>query len=329
MAVTLTLDLIEEATRFLRGRVLHTPLEPSPKLSQLLGVPAWLKLECLQTTGSFKLRGALFRLSRLSEEEKRAGVFTCSAGNHGKGVAYAAKALGLTPTIVVPSSIDDSKYRAMVAMDAKVIRSRFPGYDETEAWAMEEAAKSGKVWISAFDEDAIMAGNGGSLAAEILEDLPQAQSFVLPVGGGGLAAGVSFLVKAKRPDAIVVGCNHELSPALALSLEQGYAATRLPAATTTAGGIEGGIGQRTFEVLRSRVDRVALLSEAELFEAVRWTFDAHQYVIETASAAPIAACLHDKTGELRGPTVIVLTGRNLSIDTLRLILGSDGSIVAR
>src|SRR5229473_3194341 len=269
MAVTLTLDLIEEASRFLGGRVLHTPLEPSPKLSQLLGVPIWLKLECLQTTGSFKLRGALFRLSRLSEEEKRAGVFTCSAGNNGK------------------------------------------------------------VWISAFDEDAIMAGNGGSVAAEILEDLPQAQSFVLPVGGGGLAAGVSFLVKAKRPDAIVVGCNHELSPALALSLKQGYAATRLPAATTIAGGIEGGIGQRTFEVLRSRVDQVALLSEAELFEAVRWTFDAHQYVIETASAAPIAACLHGKTGELRGPTVIVLSGRNVSIDTLRLILVSHGSIVAK
>src|SRR5258708_248583 len=161
MAVTLTLDLIEEATRFLRGRVLHTPLEPSPELSQLLGVPVWLKLECLQTTGSFKLRGALFRLSRLSEEEKRAGVFTCSAGNHGKGVAYAAKALGVTPTIVVPSSIDESKYRAMVAMGAQVIRSRFPGYAGTAAWAMEEAAKSGKGWISAFDDDPVIAGHLG------------------------------------------------------------------------------------------------------------------------------------------------------------------------
>src|SRR5260370_4743376 len=184
MAVTLTVELIEEATRFLCGRVLHTPLEPSPKLSQLLGVPAWLKLECLQTTGSFKLRGALFRLSRLSEEEKRAGVFTCSAGNHGKGVAYAAKALGVTPTIVVPSSIDESKYRAMVAMGAKVIRSRFPGYDETEAWAMEEAANSGKVWMSAFDEDAIIAGNGGSHAAESLAALRQGHSCLRPMVPG-------------------------------------------------------------------------------------------------------------------------------------------------
>src|SRR5258708_36608106 len=185
MAVTLTLDLIEEATRFLRGRVLHTPLEPSPELSQLLGVPVWLKLECLQTTGSFKLRGALFRLSRLSEEEKRAGVFTCSAGNHGKGVAYAAKALGVTPTIVVPSSIDESKYRAMVAMDAKVIRSRFPGYDETEAWAMEEAAKSGKVWISAFDEDAVMAGHGGGACARGFCGAPAGRAGGLPLGGRG------------------------------------------------------------------------------------------------------------------------------------------------
>src|SRR5260370_9918940 len=180
MAVTLTVELIEEATRFLCGRVLHTPLAPSPKLSQLLGVPAWLKLECLQTTGSFKLRGALFRLSRLSEEEKRAGVFTCSAGNHGKGVAYAAKALGVTPTIVVPSSIDEAKYRAMVAMGAQVIRSRFSGSDETEAWAMEEAAKSGKVWISAFDEDAIRRGNGGCPAAASFERLaPRAICCVL------------------------------------------------------------------------------------------------------------------------------------------------------
>lgn len=318
--VGLTLELIENASWFLRGRVRHTPLESSPELSELLRVPVWLKLECLQTTGSFKLRGALFRLSRLSEEEKRAGVFTCSAGNHGKGVAYAAKALGLRPTIVVPSSIDESKYRAMVAMGAEVIRSRSPGYDDTETWAMEEARRIHKTWISAFDDDDIMAGNGGSLALEILEDLPEAESFVVPVGGGGLAAGLSYAVKARREKAIVVGCSHELSPALALSLKQGAAVTRLPAAVTTAGGLEGGIGQKPFEILRTRVDRVALVSEADLFGAVRWTFDSHQYVIETSSAAAIAACLSGKVAQLRGPTVLVLTGRNLSAGTLQKIL---------
>jgi threonine dehydratase len=286
-----------------------------------LGVPVWLKLECLQITGSFKLRGALFRLSFLSENQKRAGILTCSAGNHGAAVAFAAKALGLTPTIVVPSSVDESKYQAMVALGAEVIRSRFAGYDDTEVWAMEEAAKAGKAWISAFDDEAIMAGNGGSLGAEILEDLPEARGFVLPVGGGGLCAGMSFLVKATRPDAVIVGCNHELSPALALSLKRGQAVTRLPAVATSAGGIEGGVGAKTFEVMRSRVDRVALVSEDELFEAVRWTFDAHQYVIETSAAAGIAACITGKVGELRVPTVVVLTGRNISRQTLTRILG--------
>jgi len=143
----------------------------------------------------------------------------------------------------------------------------------------------------------------------------------LPVGGGGLCAGLSFLVKATRPDAVIVGCNHELSPALALSLKRGQAVTRLPAAATSAGGIEGGVGAKTFEVMRSRVDRVALVSEDELFEAVRWTFDAHHYVIETSAAAGIAACITGKVGELRVPTVVVLTGRNISRQTLTRIVG--------
>jgi threonine dehydratase len=320
---TLTVDLIEEASRFLASRVRHTPLEPSAPLSRVLGVPAWLKLECLQTTGSFKLRGALFRLSRLTEAEKSAGIATCSAGNHGKAVAYAAKALGFKPTIVVPSSVDPSKHRSMVALGAEVILSPFPGYDDTEVWAMEKAKRDGKTWISAFDDDAIMAGNGGSVACEILQDLPDAGTFIVPVGGGGLAAGLSLLVKAKRPGATVIGCNHELSPALALSLSKGQAITRLPAAETSAGGIEGGIGQKTFAVLQSRVDRVALVSEAELFEAVRWMFDAHQYAIETAAAAGLAASLSGKVGKLESPAVIVLTGRNLSRELLARILADS------
>ena len=319
--MSLNIELIEEAARLLEGRVRRTPLEPSPALSERAGVPVHLKLECLQATGSFKLRGALFRLSRLSEEEKRAGIATCSAGNHGKAVAYAARALGLVPTIAVPSSVDESKYRAMVALGAEVLRSRFAGYDDTEVWAMGEAAKAGKVWISAFDDAAIMAGNGGSLAIEILEDLPQARAFVLPVGGGGLAAGLAYWVKARHPDARIVGCNHELSPALALSLSRGEAVTRLPAAQTSAGGIEGGIGKKPFEVLRSRVDRVALLSESELFEGVRFLLDVHQYVIEPSAAAAVAACLTGKAGQLDAPTVVVLTGRNVSLATLRRILG--------
>jgi threonine dehydratase len=316
----LTLSGIEEARAFLAGRLRRTPVEESPALSAILGVPAWLKLESLQVTGSFKIRGALFRLSRLTEEEKRAGIATCSAGNHGKALAYAARSLGLVPTITVPSSVDDSKYRAMVALGAEVVRSEFPGYDDTEQWAIEQAARTGKVWISAFDDEAIMAGNGGTLALEILEDVPDARGFVLPVGGGGMSGGLAFAVKEKVSGATIVGCNHELSPALALSLERGEAVTRLPAVDTSAGGIEGGIGRKTFEILRSRIDRVALVSEREIFEGVRWMLEKHQHLIEPSAAAAVAACLTGKAGRFDGPVVVVISGRNVSLETLKKIL---------
>ena len=321
-APPLSLPLIEQARAFLAGRIRATLLEESPALAAILGVPVWLKLESLQVTGSFKIRGALFRLSRLSEEEKRAGIATCSAGNHGKAVAYAARSLGLVPTITVPSSVDESKYRAMVALGADVIRSDFPGYDDTEEWAIREAERSGRVWISAFDDEAIMAGNGGSLALEILEDVPDARGFVLPVGGGGMSAGLAFVVKEKIPDATIVGCQHEASPALALSLERGHAVTRLPAVETAAGGIEGGIGARTFEVLRTRIDRVALVSEEEIFAGVRWMLENHQHLIEPSAAAAVGACLAGKAGRFEGPVVVIISGRNVSLETLKKILGS-------
>jgi threonine dehydratase len=316
----LSLAFIEEARAFLAGRVRHTPLEPSRALGEILGVPAWLKLESAQVTGSFKIRGALFRLSLLTEEDKRAGIATCSAGNHGKAVAHAARSLGIRPRIFVPSSVDDSKFRAMVELGADVVRSEYPGYDDTEQWAIGEAGRAGEVWISAFDDEAIMAGNGGTLALEILEDLPGARGFVLPVGGGGMSAGLSLAVRERVEGATVVGCNHELSPALALSLQRGEAVTRLPAAETVAGGIEGGIGRKTFEVLRSRVSRVALVSEREIFEGVRWMLEKHQHLIEPSAAAAVAACLTGRAGSFDGPVVVVISGRNVSLETLRRIL---------
>src|SRR5262245_10602989 len=325
----LSAALIEKARAFLSGRIRKTPLEDSPALSALLGVPVRLKLESLQLTGSFKIRGALFRLSLLTEDEKRAGIATCSAGNHGKGVAYACRALGLVPTIYVPSSVDDSKLRGMTDLGAEVVRSRWPGYDNTEQWAFEEAARAGKVWISAFDDEVIMAGNGGTLALEILEDAPDTRGFVLPVGGGGMSAGLSFAVKERFSDAVIVGCNHEKSPALALSRERGEAVTRLPAVETTAGGIEGGIGAKPFEILRTRVDRVALVSEAEIFDGVRWTLAHHQYLIEPSSAAAVAACLAGKAGRFDAPVAVVISGRNVGVSTLKRILDSQEPEVAR
>lgn len=316
----LSAQLISEAIEFLRGKIRHTPMEHSPALTEALGAPVWLKLESLQLTGSFKIRGAWFRLSRVSPEERRLGIVTCSAGNHGKAVAYAARQVGVPATIYVPSSIDEVKYRGMVALGAQVIVSKFAGYDDTEELARAEAEKGGKPFLSAFDDAAVMAGNGGSLAAEVLNDLPEARTFILPVGGGGLAAGFSFYVKERLPGARIIAVQHELSPALQLSLERGVAVTRLPAADTVAAGVEGGLGAKTFEILKSRVHQVRLVSEAEIFQAMRLVMEQHQYLIEPTAAVTVAACVTGKVGRLDSPTVVVLSGRNVAAAVWRRIL---------
>ncbi len=316
----LTAALIDEAIEFLRGRVRRTPMEFSPALSKIAGVNVALKLESLQLTGSFKIRGAWFRMSRLTAAEKASGVLTCSAGNHGKGVAYAARELGMKVTICVPSSIDEAKYRGMIDLGAEVRVSRFPGYDETEDWALSEAAREGRPFLSAFDDHAVMAGNGGSLAAECLEEAPCTRNFIMPAGGGGLPAGFAFHAMANRPDSRIICCQHERSPGLQRSLDAGHAVTRLPAIETSAGGIEGGFGRLPFEVVKTRVARVAHVSEAEIEKAVRWMLAEHQYLIQPSAAPPLAAVLEGKGGELSAPAVVVITGRNVSLKAIERIL---------
>ncbi len=314
----LTLDLIQEATDFLRGRIRETPLEFSHELSALLGVPVWLKLECLQLTGSFKIRGAYFKLSKLNSAEKQKGVVTCSGGNHGKGIAYAAEKLGIEAEIHVPSTVDESKYQGMLALGAKVVRSGFKGFDDTEALAKKIAKQTGKIYVSAFEDPYIMAGNGGSLAQEVWQEFSQAGNFLFPLGGGGLGAGFSFFMKHKNPDCQIVACQHEESAAFYESLKIGKAITVLPAIDTLAGGLEGGMGEENFEILKDRIDGVALVSEKELKDAVVWMLDKHQYLIEPTGAAALAAVLYKKwKPKNTQPVVIVLTGRNFSTKALK------------
>jgi threonine dehydratase len=319
--VELDLDLVLDARRALDGRIRRTPIEASPALSEAAGAPVYLKLESLQLTGSFKIRGAFFVMARLSPDERARGVVTCSAGNHGKATAYVARELGIPAEIHVPRDVDEAKYRAMVALGATVVRSEHEGYDATEALAREEAARSGRPFLTAFDDVRVLAANGGTLAAEVVEDCPEARAFVLPVGGAGLAGGFAFYARARLPGCRIVGCQHEGSPALARSLERGEAVVTLPAFATTAGGLEGGIGRTGFEVLRSRIDAVALLSELEIFDAVRFMLERHQYLIEPSSAVTVAALLTGKAGVLAAPTVAVISGRNVALPTIRRILG--------
>ncbi len=312
--------MIRAAAAYLAPRVRRTPLEPSPGLSEALGVPVFLKLEMLQITGSFKLRGAWFRLSQLSADQRAEGVISCSAGNHGKALAYAAQQLGVPATIVVPSSVDGAKLAGMRALGAHVVLAEARGYDEAELEARAMAARSGRPFVSAFDEPAIIAGNGGSLGLELLEQLPELRTVITPISGGGLAAGLALVLEAHDPGIELIAAQHRDSPSFALSLERGEAVTQMPPIETLAGGIEGGIGAHTFSILEGRVQRVALVGEDQLFRGVRWMLAEHQYTIEPSAAAVVAACLEADLGPVEGPVVVVLSGRNVALESLRRVL---------
>jgi threonine dehydratase len=210
----------------------------------------------------------------------------------------------------------------MLALGANVVRSGFDGFDETEQLAKAEAARTGRRFVTAFDDNLMLAANGGTLAAETIEDCLPARTFLLPVGGAGLAGGFAFYAKTALPDCRIIGCQHVLSPALALSLEKGEAVLTLPPAETTAGGLEGGIGKTGFDILKTRIDGVALVTEEEIFDAVRFMLDKHQYLIEPSSAVTVAAILTGKAGRLDSPVAAVISGRNVALSTIRKILAA-------
>ena len=310
---------IQEASEFIAPYIIKTPFEKSNILSRVAGTECYFKLENLQKTGSFKLRGALYKLGRL-----HAGgcnyVVSCSAGNHGWALAWAGEKFGCGVKVFVPSSADQSKCRGMAELGAEVVKCPSPGYDKAENTALEYAASQGTPFISPYDDYEIMAGNGGTLAMEILEQLPETGSIVFPVGGGGLGAGIASLVRSRRPGITLVGCQHLDSPALALSLEKGYAVTELPPVDTIAGGIEGGIGVKTFEILRDTIDKVILVSEEDLKKSIVWLMEHHRYIVEASGAAPVAAALSGKLSGLPSPAMLVLTGRNISLSTLSSLM---------
>jgi len=310
---------IKEAGEFIEPFIRRTPREASPQLAQSSEAEHFLKLENLQLTGSFKLRGALFALHKIVGAGGRT-VITSSAGNHGWALAWAARQFDVGARIVVPSSADEAKCSGMKALGAEVITSPSPGYDEAEKTAREMARKQGIPFVSPYDDDPVMAGNGGTLADEIIAQLPDVDNILFPVGGGGMGAGIASYVRRTRPELKLVACQHRDSPALALSLEKGEAVTELPPVETIAGGIEGGIGVNTFAILKDTVDRLILVTEEELKASIIWLIRNHQYLVEAAGAATLAACLFHPERVPPGKSVLVLSGRNISLKTVASVI---------
>jgi threonine dehydratase len=308
------------ARRRISGAVYRTPLEPVAWLSDQSGARVSLKLECYQPTGSFKVRGAMTALSVLDSRERERGIVAATAGNHGLGLAYAAERLGLRPTIVVPENASPAKVAALRRFPLDLL-VRGADYDAAERAARQIAAEAGARYISAYNDPWVLVGQG-TIGPELLEDEPELDAVIVPVGGGALIVGIGAWLKAIRPSVRVIGVQSEASPAMKLSLEAGHLVDG-PVLPTLADGLSGNIeaDSITFPLAQDVVDEVILVSEAEIAEAIRQTYDAMRAVVEGSAAVGIAALLEGRITGLTGKRVaVVVTGRNIAVETLREIL---------
>lgn len=274
-----------------------------------------LKLESLQLTGTFKLRGACLKLDSLSQEERGRGVVAASAGNHGLGVAAAARVLGVRVEIFVPQATAAIKQRGIAARGAEIVVVG-AGYQEAEDAALARAAATGKVFVSPFDDPTVMRGNGGLLAEEILEQAPETRRILCPIGGGGLVAGIALAMAGRGVE--VVGVQPEVNCAMHDSLRLGRALVRYDGGETLAEGCEGAVAESTYAICRDHGVTVSLVSEASIARAVARAYRLG-FVVEPSAAVPLAA-VFDGVIAPAGPTAIVITGGNVDDERLDALL---------
>jgi threonine dehydratase len=321
-----TLEDVRVARELLRGVILATPVQGSRPLSERAGGPVWFKCENLQRAGSFKIRGAYTRLSRLAPDEAARGVIAASAGNHAQGVALAASMLGIRSTVFMPHGAPIPKVEATRAYGAEVL---FHGQsvDEALVAAKAFAEETGAVLVHPFDHRDIVAG-AGTTGLEILEQVPDVKTVVVCTGGGGLLAGIAVAVKGLRPDVRVIGVQAEDAAAYPASLAAGRPVA-LSAMTTMADGIAVGCpGTLPFNIVRELVDDVVTVSEESLSRALLLCLERAKLVVEPAGAAGVAALLDDATA-FEPPVVIVLSGGNIDPLLLQRVLRHGLAVAGR
>ncbi|WP_432349145.1 hydroxyectoine utilization dehydratase EutB (plasmid) [Shinella yambaruensis] len=315
-----TLADIELAARRIDGRVLRTPFVPSASLTERCGVPVGLKLEHHQTTGSFKLRGATNAVLSLSADQRARGVVAASTGNHGRALAYAAKAEGSVATICMSRLVPENKVAEIRRLGADV---RIVGRSQDEAQVEVDrlVTEAGLVMVPPFDNATVVAGQG-TLGLEIVEAMPDVATVLVPLSGGGLAAGVAAAVKGRVPKARVIGLTMERGAAMKASLDAGRPVA-VEEVASLADSLGGGIGldnALTFQMCRALLDEVILLSEAEIAAGMRHAYAEEREVIEGAAAVGIAALLSGRRGRLDGPVAVILSGRNVDMGLHKRVL---------
>ena len=323
------LPAVESARRRLREAIAQTPCAYSQTLSELTGARCFVKLENLQMTGSFKERGAANLLLQLTPDERRRGVIAASAGNHGLAVAFHAARLGVPATIVMPEYAPLIKVTNARRYGAEVILHG-GNFDEAYERARALQAERGLVFVHPFDDPRVIAGQA-TLGLELLEQLPEVEAVIVPVGGGGLIGGVGLAVKSTRPDVQVIGAQSAALPAMSRSLDA-RDRVRVDAAPTIADGIAvRQVGALTLPLAQAWVDRVVTVDEEELANAVLLLLEIEKTVVEGAGAAPLAALLNRPLGLERRSVVLVLSGGNIDVTMLSRIiergLVKDGRLV--
>lgn len=309
-------EVLAAAAR-LRGRLHPTPLLASGALSEAAGREVWLKLECRQRTGSFKVRGALNALLAMPAEARARGVVTASAGNHGLGVALAAREVGARAVVFVPAGAPATKRRRIEALGAD-LRLVEGSYDEAHDAAERHAVESGAAYLHAFSDPWVVAGQG-TVGLEILTERPEVSAVLVPVGGGGLVGGVGVAARTLAPGCRVIGAQSVATPAMHASLAAGRL-TSPPMGETICDGLYGDTDARSVELARRVVDEVVLVEERQVREAIRRLYQEEGVVAEGSGIVAVAALLAGAATLPEGPVAVVVTGGNIDAAVLGEIL---------
>jgi threonine dehydratase len=326
----ISLPDVEAALARIRDRIYLSPCARTETLSRLTGTEAFLKLENLQMTGAYKERGALNKLLLMPEADRARGLIAASAGNHAQGVAYHAGRLGVTATIVMPETTPINKVANTRAHGARIVLHG-ANYDEAYAEARRLEAVEGLTFVHPFDDPQIIAGQG-TVGLEVLEQVPEVDAVLVPIGGGGLVSGCAVALKAKRPGVRVVGVQAEVIPSTRAALTAGEPVTLSPASTLADGIAVKRAGAVTFEHMRRLVDDVVTVSEEEIASAILYLLEKEKTVAEGAGAVAVAALMHRKVRGLDGQRVVsVVSGGNIDVNLIARIiergLVKDGRLV--
>ncbi len=314
--LTLGAEDFEAARRNVAPHVYHTPLLTSRSLSEASGFDVRLKAEIFQRGGSYKVRGPLNVIAHLSEEERARGIICSSAGNHAQGVAIAAKLYGIEATVLMAENATRSKIAATEGYGAKVILHGSI-WDEANEKALELVESHGYTYVHPFDDPRLIAGQG-TLGLEVLDDWPDAEVVVIPIGGGGLISGNAMSLKSRKPDIRVFGVESSGAPAMKRSVESGELVILERVDTIIDGLRVKRVGANTASVVSRFVEEVVTLPDEQIFEALLWLMTRAKLVVEGAAAAPVGALLHRLVDAQPGSKVVcVLSGGNLDVEQLR------------